>query len=308
MPLNSEALEGFRRIVRKLQPDLTRVILEFGGGWESNPARDANGGRADWLALARAQIIDERRFGEISWRSIGVAAGEFYREQGGELNYGSAGAVTGPVWDLTPQFTLHAALGGGAAAYAGHGLYQEGVATFSLESGFWNGVQTGRLRVGFRRYGEFFGGSDGFYADVSERLGFIGVLEKNDIFVIMPWFRWSGIAGTPLHIPLEETQPGRYWETGIRGEYLKPLADWVSIAGSVSIGYRRYSDVTILANGTAVSRRDWTLIPALALIFPALFAPSVDLRVDYRYEDNHSNVSFDSYVDHQVTTSVMLRF
>ena len=43
--------------------------------------------------------------------------------------------------------------------------------------------------------------------------------------------------------------------------------------------------------------------PALAVIFPKLLGDTADLRVDYRYEDNRSNVPFDTYVDHQVTTS-----
>src|SRR5687767_10087225 len=81
-PLNYEAQEGFRRIVRKLQPEGTRVSLELGGGWESNPGRDARGGKSDWLALVRAELRDERRIGELAWRTIGSAIGEFYREQG----------------------------------------------------------------------------------------------------------------------------------------------------------------------------------------------------------------------------------
>ncbi len=307
-PLNYEAQEGFRRIVRKLQPEGTRVSLELGGGWESNPARDARGGKSDWLALVRAEIRDDRRIGEVAWRTIGSAIGEFYREQGNAINYASAGAVTGPIWDVTPQFSLHSAVGGGAALYGDHKLYEEAVAAFTLESGFWNGVQTGRLRVGFRRYDEFYGGSDGIYVDVSERFGFIGVLEKNDIAVVMPWFRWSGIAGTALHLPLEETQPGRYWETGLRVEYFRPLAPWIIVGASMSASYREFSDVTILKNGDRVLRRDRTYIPALAVIFPKLLGDTADLRVDYRYEDNRSNVPFDTYVDHQVTTSAVFRF
>jgi tetratricopeptide (TPR) repeat protein len=307
-PMNHEAEEGFRRIVRKLQPEGTRVSLEFGGGWESNPARAARGGKSDWLALVRAELRDERRIGEVSWRTIGSAIGEFYREQGDAINYASAGAVTGPIWDVTPQFALHTAVGGGAALYGEHKLYEEAVAAFTLESGFWNGVQTGRLRIGFRRYDEFYGGSDGIYVDVSERFGFIGVLQKNDIVVAMPWFRWSDIAGTPLHLPLEETQPGRYWETGLRAEYFRPLAPWIMVGASMSVSYREFSDVTILKNGAEVSRRDRTYMPGVAVIFPKLLWEAADLRIDYRYEDNRSNVPFDTYVDHQITTSTIFRF
>src|SRR3954447_25394480 len=81
-PSNYEAQEGFRRIVRKLQPEGTRLTLELGGGWESNPARLANGGKSDWLPLVRAELRDDRRFGEVSWRTIGSGIGEFYRDQG----------------------------------------------------------------------------------------------------------------------------------------------------------------------------------------------------------------------------------
>jgi tetratricopeptide (TPR) repeat protein len=307
-PQNLEAQEGFRRIVRKLQPEGTRLTLELGGGWESNPARNAHHTKSDWLALVRAELRDERKFGEVSWRTVGSAFGEFYRDQGDKVNYASAGAVTGPIWDVTPQFSLHAAVGGGAALYGDHKLYEEAIAAFTLESGFWNGVQTGRLRVGFRGYDEFYGGSDGVYVDVSERFGFIGVLEKNDIAAVMPWFRWSNIAGTPLNLPLEETQPGRYWETGLRGEYFRPLASWLIVGASISGSYREFSEATILKSGASVLRRDWTYVPGVAVIFPKLLWETADLRVDYRYEDNRSNVPFDTYVDHQVTTSATFRF
>jgi hypothetical protein len=308
-PLNYEAQEGFRRIVRKLQPDSTRLTLELGGGWESNPARDARKEHSDWFALARAELRDERKVNDdFSWRTIANATGEFYRTQGDRVNYATAGAFTGPVWDLTPQFALHAALGGGAALYGEHTLHNEAVAVFTLESGFWDGVQTGRLRLGFRRYGEFYGGSDGMYVDLSERFGFIGVLTKNDIVVAMPWFRWSNIEGTPLNVPLEETQPGRYWEAGLRGEYFRPIADWLILGASLSVGHRRYADTTFLNDGTPVLRRDWTYVPGVSAIFPKLLWEVADLRIDYRFEDNRSNVPFDTFVDHQITTSAVFRF
>jgi hypothetical protein len=307
-PENQEAQVGFRRVSRRLQPDVTRVTAEMGTGWESNPARLADGGASDWLVMLRGDVKDERRLGDVHWRTNASAAGEFYRTQGSDLDYASVTGLTGPMTDLTPQLALHSGLGLGAAQYAGHTLYQEALTGFTLESGFWNGTQTGRLRFGFRRYGDFFGGSEGVYADLSERLGFSEVFYKNDIVVAMPWFRWSGIEGTPLNIPMEETQPGRYWELGLRGEYLRPIYDWLMIGGSLSISHRRYADVTILDDGSAVLRRDWQIIPALTAIFPNLFRKATDLRLDYKFEKNNSNVDFDSYHDHQITTSVVFRF
>lgn len=310
-PSNDEGQAGFRRIVRKLTPEGTRVTLELGGGWESNPARLARDGKSDWLGLARVEIRDERRFGELSWRTLGSGIGEFYLDQGSSVNYGFAGAVTGPVWDVTPRFTLHAAVGGGVSLYGDHKLYEEAVAAFTLESAFWDGVQTGRLRVGSRSYDEFYGGSDGPYVDVSERFAFLSVLQKNDIAAFMPWFRWSDVAGPVnnlVRLPFGETQPGRYWEAGLRVEYFRPVTSWLIVGASLSGGYREYADFTILGNGSRVLRRDRTYIPGVAAIFPKLLWNTADLRVDYRYEDNRSNVAFDTYVDHQITSSVIFRF
>ncbi len=307
-PSNQTAQEGFRRISRKLQPDSTRYTFELGGGWESNPARLDSGGKSDFLVIGRAEVKDERRVADVPWRTVLNAAGEFYRAQGNELNYASLGTLTGPMSDLTPQLALHTGLGPGIAMFGENLLYHEAVAGFTLESGFWDGVQTGRLRLGYRSYGDSYGGSDGIYADLSERFGFAGVATKDDVAVVMPWLRWSGIEGTPLRVPLEETQPGRYWEMGLRGEYFRPMNEWVIVGGSMSIGYRSYSDETILNNGSAVLRRDWTFIPGLAVIFPKVLRQPADLRLDYKYEDNRSNVNFDTYVDHQLTSSVTVRF
>lgn len=307
-PLNQEAEEGFRRVSRKLQPNTTRITAEMGAGWESNPSRLDQGGASDWLMIARADVKDERRIGDVHWRSTGSATVEAYRTQGSELNYGALHALTGPMTDLTPQLALHSGFGPAVATFAGHALYREMVAGFTLESGFWNGSQTGRLRLGFRQYGDFYGGSEGAYIDLSERFGFPDVFEKSDVVIATPWVRWSGIEGTPLNVPLEETQPGRYWEFGLRGEYLRPIVRWMIVGGALSVSYRRYSDVTFLEDGTAAWRRDWQFIPSATAIFPNVIGQATDWRFDYKYENNKSNVSFDSYTDHQVTTSLVFRF
>jgi hypothetical protein len=306
-PANYEAQEGFRRIVRKLAPEGTRVTVELGGGWESNPARVARNAESDWLGLARVDLRDERRFGETTWRTNANAFGDFYAKQGDTVNYAAGGGYTGPIIDIG-QFSLHVAAGGGAALYGDHFLHREATAVFTLESAFWNGIQTGRVRVGFREYGEFFGGSDGVYVDATERLAWVGVLARNDIFIAAPWYRWSDIQGTPLNLPLEETQPGRYWEAGLRAEYFRPLTNWLVLGGSLAAGYRNFKDVTFLKDNTPVLRHDRFYIAGAAAIFPKLLFDTADLRIDYRYEDNRSNVPFDTYTNHQVTTTAIYRF
>ena len=306
-PANYEAQEGFRRIVRKLAPEGTRVTVELGGGWESNPARVARNPESDWLGVARIDARDDRRFGEMSWRTNANAMGEFYAKQGDTVNYASGTGYTGPVFDIG-QFTVHAAAGGGAASYGEHHLQHEALAVFTVESAFWNGIQTGRVRVGFRQYGEFYGGSDGVYVDLTERLAWVGVLAKNDLVIVAPWYRWSNIEGVPLNLPLEETQPGRYWEAGLRAEYFRPVTNWLVLGGSLAGGYRSFKDVTFLKDGTPLLRHDRFYVAGASMIFPKLLFDTADLRIDYRYEDNRSNVPFDTYTNHQVTTTAIFRF
>jgi len=307
-PSNQEAQDGFRRVTRKMQPAVTNVTAEVGVGRESNPARVAEGGTPDWLALTRVEVKDERRFGDVNWRTLATGLGDFYKSQGSDLNYGFGGVLTGPMSDLTSQIALHTGLGGGVASFSQHLLYKEGVGGLTLETGFWRGSQSTRLRVGYRVYGEFFGGSEGFYADLSTRLGFLDVFMKKDILVGTPWFRWSGIHGTPLNVPMEETQPGHYREVGFRAEYFMPVYDWLTIGGSMAVSHRGYLDDTILDTGEPVLRRDWLLVPGASLIFPNVFSKPVDLRLEYKFEDNRSNVDFDRYRNHQITTSAVIRF
>lgn len=307
-PSNQEGQQGYRRVSRKLQPATTNVTVEVGGGWESNPTRDAVVHKPDWLALARVEIKDERSFGDVHWRTLGTGLGEFYKLQGGDLNYTYAGGLTGPMADLTSQAALHTALGGGAASFAQRLLYHEGLLGFTLETALWGGSQNTKLRVGYRRYADFYGGSEGFYADLSARLGFTDVFQKKDLIVVTPSSRWSGISGIALNIPMEETQPGHYWEWGLRAEYFLPLVDWLTLGTSMSVSHRRYIDVTFLDTGEPILRRDWLFIPGASLIFPKVFGKDLDLRLDYKYEENRSNVDFDRYIDHQITTSAVFRF
>jgi hypothetical protein len=75
----------------------------------------------------------------------------------------------------------------------------------------------------------------------------------------------------------------------------------------MSVTHRRYIDVTILDTGEPVLRRDWLFIPGVSLIFPNVFG-KMDFHIDYKYEDNRSNVDFDRYITQQITTSVVFRF
>src|SRR5579885_2107800 len=99
-PGNLEAQAGLQRIRRKLQPDVSQVTLELGGGYESNPRYYIGPRRDEATAL-------------------------FY-SQSNDLNYGQATLNTGPVLDILPGWAVVPAIGGTAAYYDHHFYYGEG--------------------------------------------------------------------------------------------------------------------------------------------------------------------------------------
>jgi hypothetical protein len=59
---------------------------------------------------------------------------------------------------------------------------------------------------------------------------------------------------------------------------------------------------------TLAKRRDTILIPGAELIFPNLFAYATDLRLEYRFIDDHSNDQTKRFTDHIVSASIVSRF
>ena len=51
-----------------------------------------------------------------------------------------------------------------------------------------------------------------------------------------------------------------------------------------------------------------TVTPGLSAIFTDLIGKSNDLRLDYRYEVNESNIDIRNYKDHVFTTTAVFRF
>ena len=55
-------------------------------------------------------------------------------------------------------------------------------------------------------------------------------------------------------------------------------------------------------------RRDFLVIPSAALVFPNLFAYHTDLRLEYKFQHDHSNDPTASFNDHIVAATVATRF
>jgi tetratricopeptide (TPR) repeat protein len=310
-PDHPEVRRALQRIRRKLQPDATQVLVEFGTGWESNPRRLDAGERDDGLVLARVTVRDERKFGDASrWRTFVQLLGDIYFDNG-DLSYGYAGAYTGPVIDITPTIAMHAALGGGAAYFDHRHFFSEGTANLTFESYLEGAFYMVRARAGYRSYNEFFPSDEGPFLDVTGKFSFPNVLGQGDVFIVSPWFRWSDIGGVGFSLltPSEQVQPGRFTEYGGKIEYYRRVMEQVTIGGSIAVSHRRYKPTIDLAflPPVEVNRRDTTIVPGATIIFHQVMGYQTDLRADYRFEHNNSNVALRDYDNHIATLTLVAR-
>ncbi len=308
-PDNHEAQQALMRVRRKIQPNTTQIIVEFGTAWESNPRRVSFGERGDWEALARMTLKDERALGSLRWRTIGTLIGNIYRRNG-DLSYGYAGGYMGPVIDLNPNLRVHAALGGGVSYFDHRRLYSEAITNLTFESFMWSAIQTVRIRSGYRSYDDFFPSDHGFYTDVIGKFSFPKVLASDDVFIISPWFRWSGISGTGFSLinPFEEVQAGKYQEYGGKLEYYKRMLEWLTLGANVSFSQRNYASSQDILTLMTIHRKDLLFSPGATTIFHRFAGFNTDLRIDYRYEHNDSSEAFKDYINHVGTIAATVRF
>jgi hypothetical protein len=134
-------------------------------------------------------------------------------------------------------------------------------------------------------------------------------LASNDLFVVNPWFRWSGIGGEGITITFEQVQPGRYIEYGGRLEYYRRVLEWLTIGGSIGILGRDYAEsINLVAPFLTSRRRDVTVLPGATMIFHHVFGHQHDIRIDYRYEDSRSSDPLRDYVNHRDSMLYIVRF
>jgi hypothetical protein len=127
------------------------------------------------------------------------------------------------------------------------------------------------------------------------------------VFSFSPWLRWSSIKGELGTVTtLNTVQPGDYTEFGGRLDGFYGVNDWLVLAANIEASGRYYRD-EVVVNGTA-ERKDTTIAPGAAIIFPHVLAYQNDLRFDYKYIWDHSNDNFFSFVDHVVTVTAIRRF
>ena len=308
-PDNPDVLRALQRVRRKLQPNTTQYLVEAGARWESNAQRVATGGKSDGLAVARVTVRDERGFADAArWRTIVQLLGDVYFSNS-DLSYGYAGGYTGPVIDLTPTVAMHAGLGGGASYYDHGYFYSEATGNLTFESYLEGAYNTVHVRGGYRSYDNSFPSDNGFYVDVLGKFAFPNVASQSDVFIFSPWFRWSDIGGTgfSLFTPTEQVQPGRYTEYGARIEYYRRIFEGISVGANVAVSQRDYAssfDTVLLTN---IDRRDVLVSPGATIVFHHVWGYQTDLRVDYRFERNNSNVAARDFENHVATAMIVSR-
>jgi len=312
-PGNAEAKSGALRAAAKLLPNTFEVFSEIGAGYESNPENFANGGKGQAVGFARFLLKDERTIGDTRWRTTALFAGNLYSSDS-DLNYGYAGAASGPVYAVTPTMTLHPSLGIGGAYFDHHYFYTEAFATALFEGGEGPMNYIVRYRVGYRDYNDFFPSTHGGFADVTAKLLFPAVIAKDDLFVFSPWWRWSGIGAVGdinFLISPDDFRTGRYNEIGARLEYFKPVTDWVTAGINFSALKRYYAQATddTVFPPTTTDRRDYIYAPGFSLIFRNPYVTNQSsVRFDYRYERDDSNVPLGSYTNNIATLTFYNRY
>jgi hypothetical protein len=81
---------------------------------------------------------------------------------------------------------------------------------------------------------------------------------------------------------------------------------WLLIGGNVTLIERDYRSPIV--GSLTGHRRDFLVIPGAALVFPNLFAFHRDLRIEYKFQHDHSNDPTQSFNDHIVAATVAARF
>jgi hypothetical protein len=308
-PGNAEAQAGLQRVRRKLQPNTTQYTVEAGAAFESNPRYSSNGSRGEAQLFASGAIRDERTLGDLRWRTNALALGLWHGTEN-DLNYGYAGATTGPVFGFFGDSNLVLGIGGGAASFDHRFYFGEAIASATIEKYAFGALQSVQFRTGYRDYDSFFPTTTGTYYDIAGKFAVPDVFREGNIVTFEPWARWSAIGGTGLSPLLTSVQPGSYDEFGARAAFLMPVAANITLGPTVTYFNRSYNTDVVPATG---ARREDTVGGPGASVWianPFTVAPNVltAWKIEYQYLKDNSNDPAHTFNDHVITTSLVFRF
>jgi hypothetical protein len=298
-PANAAARDGLQRVRRVIQPPETQKIVELGAIWQSNVLRSPMA-TGDVLGYGSFRLRDERPGDKHRWRTNLNFYGEAYAQEQ-EMNYASIGGDIGPIVDIIgTNWAVRPSVGAGTAWLDGRSYYRD-VNAAALFEGYLNGAyQWLRFRVGYRWYDESFTSDAGSYVDISGRFSLQDVFGERDSISIGPWVRWNNVAGVADNDPTDFAA-GLYTEVGAKIEYSKRFNDAFAGSVGVKVSDRSYQDI-----GSG-SRNDWNVAPGASLVFSNLLGPQADLRFDYKYEWNTSNLPEHTWQNQSITAAVVWR-
>lgn len=317
-PGDTEAQAEYDRLKKKILPAVTKVTVELGASYASNPGHlpPHSARRDDATFDARIALADERTIFGQRWRTRAVAGGQFQAEIS-ELNTGVVAAETGPVFQLTPKLWMHVAAGGGVTWLDQHKLYDDVTASVTV-GGLYKGL-TQQVAARYTwRDGNFkdFGANDAQIFDIEGRF-VVSPMAAADLLYLIPRFAVSqadGDATRAVLVPgfpfdfIRPLFPGDYVEVGGRIAYYVPIWAGRAFVGAGFAAYHRRYDEQVSTLGATDQRVDTYIEPTAHLIFPNLIAPMVDLRFDYRFERNFSNDHNAEYENHVAGTRIVGRF
>ncbi len=278
-PGDTEAQAEFDRIRHKLMPAVTRVTVEAGANYASNPRQFAHSGSSldffdvtapglpislrhqdDATFDGKVEIVDERSFGSQRWRSYVLAQGQIQADISA-LNSQTLAVESGPVFQVLPDVWLHVA-GGAAIVWLDEKKLYDEASVSATVGGLYKGLtQTLTARYTWRDANLAVNTNwiDGDIVDPKADSAQIFDLEgrfvvsprftKADLFYFMPHLQVSrndgdptefyGFGDTILQRPLF---PGDYTQLGAALAYYFPLYKGKAFLGTGVEVYHRWYD------------------------------------------------------------------
>ncbi len=302
-PDNLEAQHGYERMRRVIEPAYDSLRVEFGEQWDSNALDLSEDEESAATTFVSGTWVDERRFGPRRWRTYATFQVEITPEID-ELNYGYVGVQAGPFLDLSPTSAAIPSIGVAVSSFANEFYYGEVNAGVTIEGHRDSTTYWGRLRSGYRQYGESSTANQGFYGELMGGISVPNIASANDWIVAVPWIRWSGIEGSTIDFLNDPIAPGQYAEYGLDASYNYRINDHISL-GIGAMGRDRYYLQTEVA---ANNRHDTFIAPKASVTFWNLMSCSCGLKLSYEYRANQSNDAFSEYQGDEASISLIKHF
>jgi len=297
-PANAEALAGIARVRADLQPDITQVTVSFGSFYESNPRHFRNhSSHTDAGTLnGRATVFDERRIGNIRWRTEGEAFFSWHTRFH-DIDYGLVGARSGPVFAVGERLRINPFIGGGYAWLKGRSFYLEiaGGATFEFEKML--PLHSVSVRAGYNDIGQHISTRDAVYVELAPRFLFPNVGYQGTALWLNPYWRYNGVTGEgePGLDQRSEPFPARAHQLGLRVDYFMPVTSKLTLGVNAGYEYRHFFE-PVFEGGK--NRRDHFVSPGAQAILTGLIDDRFGIIFLYPYEHRFSNDGPQVYSNH----------